>query len=115
MQSSMSGDSTNPANYTASSHRTSHHDEYHSGHLCSYSGRPRDHDHDTHCHSMTTFNQTALTAGPSTIQAPTSSSSVDEIKAWVQRQLDMLGDTPLLNRFVMIGPRERRTGGAHLL
>lgn len=91
-QSSMSGGSTNPANYTASSQAR------------------------TNPHGMTTFNQTAFTAGTNTAVAPpTNASSPDEIKAWVEHQLDMLGDTPLLNRFVLVGPHERRRGGAPLV
>lgn len=87
-QSSMSGGSTNPANYTASSHRT-------------YNAP----------HGMTTFNQTSYTSNFTQAVPPTNSSTPDEIKAWVEHQLDLLGDTPLMNRFVLLGPNERRRGG----
>ena len=61
---------------------------------------------------MTTFNQTALSAVATVSRPPTNSSSPEEIKAWVEHQLDLLGSAPLLNRFVLLGPHERRRGGA---
>ncbi|NJR42366.1 MAG: hypothetical protein HC767_06600 [Akkermansiaceae bacterium] len=64
---------------------------------------------------MTTFNQTAVTVGATSAMPPTNSSTPDEIKAWVEHQLDIIGNDPLLNRFVLLGPHERRRGGAHLV
>jgi hypothetical protein len=84
----MSGGSTNPANYTASSHRTTP-------------------------HGMTTFNQTAYTIGATQAAPPTAGANADEIKAWVEHQLDVIGDIPLMNRFVLLGPNQRRRGGVH--
>lgn len=66
---------------------------------------------------MTTFANT--TAQPAADQddaavPPTKDASMDEIKAWVDHQLDLVGTTPVLNRFVMLGPHERRRGGTPL-
>lgn len=36
----------------------------------------------------------------------------EQQKAWVERRLDALGGAVLLKRFVMLGPDERRNGGA---
>lgn len=122
VQSSMRRGSTNPANYTASSHRTSPHDIYTGNHTHSSSthharkargqGAPRG--LPMHAHGMTTFEQTAISAIATVSQPPTNSSNPDEIKAWVEHQLDVLGNTPLLGRFVMVGPHERRRGGTPL-
>jgi hypothetical protein len=89
-QSSMSGGSTNPADRGTSTQRTGP-------------------------HGMTTFNNTNFTSGAKTsVAPPTNASSPDEIKAWVEHQLDLIGDTPLLDRFMLLGPNERRRGGALL-
>ena len=66
---------------------------------------------------MTTFaNATAQPAAEQddAVVPPTKDASMDEIKAWVDHQLDLIGTTPVLNRFVMLGPHERRRGGAPL-
>lgn len=57
---------------------------------------------------LTTFGFT--TAGPR--EAPGAAADGDEVKAWVEFQLDSLGEVPLLQRFVLLGGAERRTGGA---
>eukprot|EP00892_Ulva_mutabilis_P004417 jgi/Ulvmu1/2347/UM013_0195.1 len=56
---------------------------------------------------VTTFG---LTAG-ATRAAPEAGASDDEVKAWVEWQLDGLGEMPVLQRFVMLGSAERRCGG----
>ena len=63
---------------------------------------------------MTTFaNTPAQSPATEGMHAPPAKdASMDEIKAWVEIQLDQIGSTPLLNRFVLLGPHERRRGGA---
>ena len=111
-QGAVARDSTNPANYTASSHCTNPQDTYPANHSSSSRHSRRSHDRTTQAHGMTTFNQTALSAVATVSRPPTNSSSPEEIKAWVEHQLDLLGSAPLLNRFVLLGPHERRRGGA---
>lgn len=57
---------------------------------------------------LTTFG---LTAG-GTQAAPAAGAPDEDVKAWVEYQLDCLGEVPVLQRFVMLGASERRTGGA---
>lgn len=45
------------------------------------------------------------------MEPPGENASPDDIKAWVEEQLDLLGDTAILGRFVSLGPAERRRGG----
>ena len=47
----------------------------------------------------------------SQLTPPDENSTPDDIKAWVEEQLDLLADTPILGRFVPLGPSERRRGG----
>jgi hypothetical protein len=69
-----------------------------------------------HSRGMATFGNTSV-CDPATKDIPTyptEDASTDELKAWVEHQLDKIGSTPLLNRFVLLGPRERRRGGTLL-
>lgn len=45
-------------------------------------------------------------------EAPGATADDDELKVWVEYQLDSLGEMPLLQRFVLLGAAERRAGGA---
>lgn len=90
--SSMSPTSSNPGNYTATTHRSVLQNQYQTG--------------------MTTFEQQTVDA---TWQPPAPGAAHDEVKAWVEHQLDQIGSTPLIGRFVLLGESERRRGGTHLL
>lgn len=61
---------------------------------------------------LTTFG---LTSAAGTRDAPAAGASDEDIKAWVEYQLDSLGEMPLLQRFVLLGGAERRSGGARPL
>lgn len=54
------------------------------------------------------------TVPSSQLSPPDENSTPDDIKAWVEEQLDRLSNTPILGRFVSLGPSERRRGGAPL-
>lgn len=104
-QSSVSGASTNPANYTASSNRTTPHNMTTAGSQNHPYGK-------TNTHGMTTFNQMSYTTEQGVVsKPPTSSSSPDDILSWVENQLDMFGRNPILSHLVLLGPSERRRGG----
>lgn len=86
--SSMSPTSSNPANHSAATH------------LSDPRGLGQ--------HGMTTFENQTVDA---TWQPPAQGASSEDVKAWVEHQLDRIGSTPLIGRFVMLGPSERRRGG----
>jgi hypothetical protein len=58
-------------------------------------------------HGMTTFGLQSFTA---TVQSSLNSVPQDEVIG-VEHQLDKFGSTPLLGRFLLLGPSQRRRGG----
>lgn len=56
-----------------------------------------------------------LTTMPGTIlvdsEPPEADANPEEIRDWVNHQLDSIGSTPLLDQFVLLGEGERRRGG----
>lgn len=68
----------------------------------------------------TTYNTlTIQTTSAAPGQAPVDGANIHERMTFLHRQLDSLGNRRLLDRFVLVGPLERRQGGAlssfHLL
>jgi hypothetical protein len=55
---------------------------------------------------------TIETNTPST--PPGDDASPHDIKAWVEEQLDLMREIPILGRFISLGPAERRRGGVLL-
>lgn len=53
-------------------------------------------------------------APSSQLTPPGENATPDDIKAWVEDQLDVLGEMPILGRFISLGPNERRRGGTSL-
>lgn len=45
------------------------------------------------------------------IRMPNDESPPEEVKDWVETQLDSIDQSPLLDRFVLLGATERRRGG----
>jgi hypothetical protein len=101
--SSMSPTSSNPANYTSTTTRSAYQNQNQNQNQNQYQYQ--------HNHGMTTFERQTVDA---TVQPPTKGAPHDEVKAWVEHQLDQIGSTPLLGRFVLLGPSQRRCGGATL-
>jgi hypothetical protein len=62
-------------------------------------------------HGMTTFDLQSFTA---VAQSSTNSPTREEMKARVENQLDEMSESPVLGRFVLLGPSERRRGGVIL-
>lgn len=44
---------------------------------------------------------------------PEKHATPEEIRSWVHTQLDLIGANPLMDRFVLLGPGERRRGGVY--
>ena len=86
----MSPTSSNPANCSFTTHNTTH-------------------------NGMTTYDVHS-TAPPASEgrQPPAPHAGGEEVKEWVEYQLDQIGSTPVIGKFVLLGPAERRRGGERL-